>query len=371
LGDQLDSGGTLVVTGSEFDDLHGGPGGKSGGASGLPIFVAGAGGRAVGIAHFGEALTLDSSTIAHLLGGPGGTGGDSGTRGFLGGDGGQGGAANGVRAVEATGATIIDSTSTDNVGGPGGSGGSPNGEGGVGGDGVGLHLLGGLEHKVTHATVTASHAGLTAPNPSNASPTPVGAGLQVDDPVQGGTTTLAASLLDNIASGATNCAITAGTVADPGYNAMSDNTCGAAPTDLVDPTLGAQLDALGANGGPTRTIALHPTSPATTLVDASVTATAVNANGYCAGPFALDQRGQTRPGGTDPNKCAAGAFEPQFSPSTGGGGSAGGGTVTPGNPGGGVCIQPGWWERHRHHHHHHGRHHYHHHRHHRSFDCFS
>jgi hypothetical protein len=251
-----------------------------------------------------------------------------------------------------------------------------------------LHLLGGLAHKVTHATLTASHAGLSAPNPATGSPTPVGAGLQVDDPVQtattravqGATTTLAASLLDNITSGATNCALTSGTVADSGYNAMSDHTCGAAPTNLVDPNLGAQLDALGANGGPTRTIALHPTSPATTLVDGLVAATAVNANGYCAGPFALDQRGLIRPGGTDPNKCAAGSFEPQVAPSTGGGGSPGGGspgggTVTPGNPGGGVCIQPGWWERHRHHHHHHHhhrRHHHHHHHghHHRHFSCF-
>jgi len=121
-----------------------------------------------------------------------------------------------------------------------------------------------------------------------------GGGIYVID--QYGTLTLANSIVADPSGG--DCSFYPGaTLADGGYNLDRDGTCGlSASTDRskVDPKLGP----LGANGGPTQTMALASSSPA-------LNAILPGANG-CGTTTTTDQRGVPRPQGSG---CDIGAFE--------------------------------------------------------------
>jgi predicted outer membrane repeat protein len=95
-----------------------------------------------------------------------------------------------------------------------------------------------------------------------------------------------------------------------GYDIADDSSCkfghhtgaGGQPTgDDVAPLLSTA--GLQDNGGPTKTIALQPSSPA---VDAIPLAKCLDQSGQ---PLTIDQRGFGRPDPTDPNACDTGAFE--------------------------------------------------------------
>jgi len=97
---------------------------------------------------------------------------------------------------------------------------------------------------------------------------------------------------------ATNCG---GTVTDSGHNAERGTSCGFSSHAInTDPLLGT----LQANGGPTRTMALQPGSPAIDAGDDTACAAATTASP--AGAGGLDQRGATRPQGAH---CDVGAYE--------------------------------------------------------------
>ncbi len=85
-------------------------------------------------------------------------------------------------------------------------------------------------------------------------------------------------------------------IIDAGYNLSSDATCVSADTSLAntDPLLGPLAD----NGGPTRTHALLPGSPALDRIPAGTLG--------CGTTLATDQRGITRPQDT---ACDSGAYE--------------------------------------------------------------
>jgi predicted outer membrane repeat protein len=108
------------------------------------------------------------------------------------------------------------------------------------------------------------------------------------------------SIVANSANGG-NCA---GTITSDGYNLSSDSTCkfnNAGDLNNVKPLLGP----LRNNGGPTKTQALLPGSPA---IDAG------NPNGCTDGQGRLlktDQRGRPRPDKEDTSGCDMGAFERQ------------------------------------------------------------
>ena len=109
------------------------------------------------------------------------------------------------------------------------------------------------------------------------------------DIFNGATTSLAASIVADSTAGG-DCS---GTITDGGYNLDDDGTCGlTASTDVSDTPAGLDPAGLGDNGGPTRTIALEPTSPAIG---------AVGDTSLCSTP---DQRGTPRP-----TPCDIGAVE--------------------------------------------------------------
>lgn len=91
-----------------------------------------------------------------------------------------------------------------------------------------------------------------------------------------------------------NCAIHSGKIENGGHNLATDATCGIPPT----PKIRFNKNGLQDNGGPTRTIALRPKSPAVDGGDDAV----------CAGTIikSRDQRGVSRPRGAH---CDIGAYE--------------------------------------------------------------
>jgi CSLREA domain-containing protein len=140
-----------------------------------------------------------------------------------------------------------------------------------------------------------------------------------------GTATLSNTILAHSSTSGTDCL---GTITDGGYNIADDNTCGFSQNNNSKNNTNPLLDPNGLknNGGPTKTIALQPGSPA-------INAIPQGTNG-CGTTIDKDQRGVMRPQGPG---CDVGAFELQNPPSGGGGGGG------------------------RHHHHgHHHRHHHHH-----------
>jgi hypothetical protein len=95
-----------------------------------------------------------------------------------------------------------------------------------------------------------------------------------------------------------------GTVLTKGYNLSSDNSCDfGGPGDLnnIDPMLGG----LQNNGGPTKTMALLPGSPA---IDAGNPNGCVDVSGHL---LKTDQRGMPRPDKEDSGGCDMGAYERQ------------------------------------------------------------
>ena len=104
--------------------------------------------------------------------------------------------------------------------------------------------------------------------------------------------TLTNTIVANGPTGA-NCA---GSFTNGGHDLDSDGSCGvgAATSAMLDPA------GLASNGGPTRTIALQPGSPATNAGDQAICA--------AAPVIGVDQRGFARPG-AGATSCSIGAFE--------------------------------------------------------------
>jgi hypothetical protein len=141
--------------------------------------------------------------------------------------------------------------------------------------------------KVTNSTISGNDADFA------------GGGIAIDE----GTVEVASSIISGNNSGVEgpNCW---GEPADGGYNVSDDGTCGftQATGSLPDTDPLLDPDGLQDNGGPTKTIALQPDSPAVDLVG----------EGACPPP-ATDQRGVQRPQG---EACDSGAYELVQGPKT-------------------------------------------------------
>lgn len=311
-----------TVAGHVVDsELSGNRGGRGGAgpkvAPGKPGAKGGQGGEAIGLSYVGHLLSIQGSTLSEHRGAPGGRGGPGGVaagtqRAGPGGHGGGGGGGAGVVAI-ATGTVaaigLANSTASNNRAGAGGAGG-PGRRAGAGGDAgplsVGVVSLAAPEVALTTSAVhvtaignTAGAGGVSAADDEEGRPTGTAAGLFSNAPIG-----LAASLFANGES--LDCLLSNGAaVLDGGGNVASDSSCfqrGVAGS-TVAPGIGGNLAALAQNGGPTRTHALDPNSPAARAVPAVA--------GLCAGAFAVDQRGEPRPGSGSPHYCAAGAYEPE------------------------------------------------------------
>jgi CSLREA domain-containing protein len=115
-------------------------------------------------------------------------------------------------------------------------------------------------------------------------------------------------LVNNPATSGGNCAQP---MTDGGYNIDDGTSCGFSTANNSQPSTDPLLDPAGLqeNGGPTKTIALQPTSPA---IDAIPSGT----NG-CGTDVATDQRGVERPqdgNGDSTSGCDIGAFEVDTTP---------------------------------------------------------
>jgi fibronectin type 3 domain-containing protein len=109
------------------------------------------------------------------------------------------------------------------------------------------------------------------------------------------TTTLIMSIVAN-GVGGSNCNSNGPPIIDSGYNLDSGSSCGFTTAQHALNNTQPQLLAIASNGGPTQTMALPLSSPATNAIPTSV-------NG-CNG--SIDQRGVARPQGAG---CDIGAFE--------------------------------------------------------------
>lgn len=159
----------------------------------------------------------------------------------------------------------------------------------TGGNGGGLYISDGAPLSITNSTVSGNSAS-------------AGGGLST---TYGSTSPLIKStLLANNGAGG-NCGFFQSTATSQGYNLSDDDSCASAFTQTGDQNnvaAGAGLSPAGLqnNGGPTRTIALLPTSPA---VDAVPVADCTDTNNN---PIETDQRGVSRPQGKG---CDVGAYE--------------------------------------------------------------
>jgi hypothetical protein len=117
--------------------------------------------------------------------------------------------------------------------------------------------------------------------------------------VKGSTVVLQNSIVANNTGG--NCR---GAVTSNGYNLSSDGTCDfdrAGDLNDTDPKLGR----LRNNGGPTKTLALLPESPA---IDSGNPSGCTDGKGHL---LKTDQRGKPRPDNEDSDGCDRGAYERQ------------------------------------------------------------
>jgi CSLREA domain-containing protein len=259
------------------------------------------GGTGTGGKGGGQTGTAPAGAGNNAQGGRGGAGGSGGgvwagpasmvnttITGNQAGNGGQGGVANGGRG--GNGNTI-----------PGSGGNATGGLGGNGGSGGGVRTFGG-NTTIRHATITGNTLGAlgfggSAAGGQGGNPGGPGGSAGTQGPgspgtggaiAAGNTGGSATTLANSIAAGNAVPSCT-GPTSDGGLNiTFPTTTC---PGTLTDP----ELEALADNGGPTRTQAVGPGSPAFDAVPATG-----------AGCPATDQRGVTRPHGQG---CEIGAFE--------------------------------------------------------------
>jgi hypothetical protein len=293
-------GGTVSINNTTFESTvaNGGDSG-TGGNGAEPAGPADGG----GLYSLGN-VTLSNSTF-HLAGANGGNGGNAFGSTCLGGHmGGDGGGARGG-AIFADGGSLIVNTATfaDNsaIGGNGGDGGQTDGGLNCGNHGAGGLAYGGAITNNNAATVNIKHgtlslnnaqAGNTGVNQGGANkpprPTAEGAGggirvgpagVTLENTIIAGNT--AANGAGDNSSAPTPGPNVDGTVTSNGHNLLGVATeaggfVGTGDQTGADPLLAALAD----NGGPTRTMALSPGSPA---IDAGVAAGA-----------SFDQRGKPR-----------------------------------------------------------------------------
>ena len=292
------AGGSGTGSGASGSFSDGGSGGSGGSGGGMAAFSGASGGntKLVGDAFIantaGDATQGGAGGQGGNGGGNGGGGGTAGgagsSSGGFGGEGGGGGGlyldlAGSVLNVTLTG----NSTGSGGVGGSGGSGpatsiGSIGGEGGFGG-GILFSGIAVASHvtAISNSTAPGGAAGAAGSGSPALVGLPGSAGAGGDLNSFGfGTpnTTLNASIV-------ANCG---GDIADGGGN-LTPASLGGCPGIAADPGLGPLAD----NGGPTKTMALHPGSAAVDAVKAP-----------CG--TEPDQRGVARPQGAG---CDAGAYE--------------------------------------------------------------
>jgi hypothetical protein len=298
----------------------------------------------------GGTATLSSSTVnADVVGGgQGGNGGHGGAvlgnlAGGAGGVGGDGGAGRGGGCAVPAGiltfsnATIASNDTFGGDGGQGGDGGSgnPSGPGGNGGDGGtekggGLFVFGSGTADVHNSTFAVNYSGSShggAPGAGGAQGQDVpgqAGGVRRDS----GTVNAVSSIFANnyVATGGTDPDFS-GNFASAQHNLLRDNTgsnLAAANPDANGNKVGTQgspidpkfvLQQLDNYGGPTKTLALRPDSPA---IDAGS-----NPDGLMS-----DQRGflsRAINGATDIGAFEFGAVDPASDPSSGGNGGGGSG----------------------------------------------
>ena len=162
------------------------------------------------------------------------------------------------------------------------------------GQGGGIYIRGGVV-SLSSATIAGNKATASGAN---------GAGTFASQPMGNSTsvTTQNSIVANNVGDG--NCAGD-GTLTSNGYNLSNDNTCRfTGPGDLndFDPKLGP----LQNNGGPTKTMALLPGSPA---IDAGNFKGCTNSGTGLL--ITSDQRGAPRPDKEDTSGCDIGAYERQ------------------------------------------------------------
>jgi CSLREA domain-containing protein len=310
--------------GGEGDGGAGSPtSGSAGGAGGAG--QGGGGGEAAGGGIFaqGTATIVGSLVDGNVAGtggnggfGKGANGGGATGGGSSGGDGGFGSGGSGGPSL--AGGLLIGSGTLTNVtiagnrtgtggngaAGQGGNGaagtGGAHGDGGFGGGGPGgISEGGGLDAigtaTLTHATVAGNALGVAGSGGIGTS----GSGGSPPQPSQGFNPTARAgaialvlgtvTLVTTIVASNSTPSCDAPKPSDGGHNiSFPDTSC---PGAQVDPALLALAD----NGGPTKTRALEPSSPALDAIPASG-----------AGCTTTDQRGVTRPQGAG---CDIGAFE--------------------------------------------------------------
>jgi hypothetical protein len=106
-----------------------------------------------------------------------------------------------------------------------------------------------------------------------------------------------------ILAGDVGCALFSFSVNDTGYNItdQSGRCLGGSATDVTNADLKLDPAGLAGNGGPAKTIALEPGSPAIDAIPAS--------SGLCQ---ATDQRGNTRPDEAGEASCDIGAYESDY-----------------------------------------------------------
>lgn len=291
-------GGTATINNTTFEDTE-----ANGGNSGTGGNAANPGGAADGGGLYSLGNVTVTNSTFHLAEANGGDGGDAfGTTCLGAHEGGDGGAARGG-AIFADGGSLTVNTATfaNNfaVGGNGGDGGQ------TPGPGCGMHGAGGLAHggaitnnaatvNIKHATISLNNAqaGNTGVNQSGANKPSrlvaegAGGGIRVGPSAVTLQNTIVAGNTAANGAGDANGAPTPGPNVDGGVNSNGHNLLGIATDATGFTAAGDQtganpmLAALADNGGPTRTMALTPGSPA---IDAGVAAGSL-----------FDQRGKSR-----------------------------------------------------------------------------
>jgi len=277
----------VTITNSRFSGNRAGDGGDGNSYGGY-----GGGGGAIKAnnhsSFLGSTVTLTNSTFNNNTAGDGGNGNPSP------GIGGHGG---GIHLENQWSATINRSTINGNSAGAGGTGGTRV----FAGDGGGVHASLTMNSSTVSGNMT--HDG--SDTASGLGGAVFGAGVIRNSTITNNTTSIHTqtavvgfSISGSIIAG--NLPLDCTWITSTGYNLLGIGCSGVDPTDMinVDPKLGALQD----NGGPTKSHALQPGSPAIETGDPASCPTA-------------DQRGYTRPVDNDGDltpRCDIGSFEAQF-----------------------------------------------------------